>query len=576
LVESKFIPVAPLPPTLMSAPEKDDFLKLFKGKHLQAIFTKYLSASTRSRKPSQHTLWNSISSNAPSHHTKLPGLNATSISAVQEIAKDMENLWSGKVFDYSLNHLLTIYFRSHLAPKREIRNMESLSEYEELAKQKKLERQTHTSRNSIRQKIRREQKIAKKFEKRLEAVDQAAEQTKWHTKIRYTQELITKHNLSKQDYHNDTASNIIEIEEWFLSDEEDEELSLSDNEEHADKHQHNDAVLAAEPAIPSEKEVSAARINKFINLAKKLLYQAVSIGTLPERLNEEKKRFKNISEDGRKAFIRIFTLLRNYMPEKDLRQSIVAKRPIVLISNFVQRCAGYHKFTRRIFPVINTAKVHSFNIDTAAIYEMMASSVVEEHFNIVDHNDNPITSCRFAISNKSATFANFFDIGEINKICASYGQTFQHRLIYTPDQTVHLVGELLPSVAPCVSFHEQRRKSKSREVKTPEVNALSSRKVQAVSEIDARVKELSKKGRAAAKKLKELKNNVRKINEIRKDSAKGASRQQVTKTWKSQKNEKNCVQLLILHTQKTIKDLRSEKYNLTSKKESMFTLAYFL
>jgi hypothetical protein len=498
----------------------------------------------------------------------------------------MENLWSGKVFDYSLNHLLTIYFRSHLAPKREIRNMESLSEYEELAKQKKLERQTHTSRNSIRQKIRREQKIAKKFEKRLEAVDQAAEQTKWHTKIRYTQELITKHNLSKQDYHNDTASNIIEIEEWFLSDEEDEdwlpsdeedeELSLSDNEADADKDQHNDAVLAAEPAIPSEKEVSAARINKFINLAKKLLYQAVSIGTLPERLNEEKKRFKNISEDGRKAFIRIFTLLRNYMPEKDLRQSIVAKLPIVLISNFVQRCAGYRKFTRRIFPTISPAKIHSFNVDAAAIYEMMASSLVEEHFNIVDHNNNPITSCRFAISNKLATFANFFDIGEINKICASYGQTFQHRLIYTPDQTVHLVGELLPSVTPCVSFYEQRRKSKSREVKTPEVNALSSRKGQAVYEIDARVKELSETGRAAAKKLKELKNNVWEINEIRKDLAKGARRQQVTKTWKGKKNEKNRVQLLILHIQQTIKDLRSEKYNLTRKKVSMFTLAYLL
>ncbi|CAO3669122.1 unnamed protein product [Umbelopsis vinacea] len=157
LVESKFIPVAPLPPTLMSAPEKDDFLKLFKGEHLQAIFTKNLGASTRSRKPSQHTLWNSISSNVPSHLTKLPGLTATSISAVLEIAKDMENLWNGKVFDYSLKRLLTIYFRSHLAPKREIRNMESLSKYGEMAKQKKLERETHTSRNSIRQKITREQ-----------------------------------------------------------------------------------------------------------------------------------------------------------------------------------------------------------------------------------------------------------------------------------------------------------------------------------------------------------------------------------------------------------------------------------
>ena len=48
LVESKFIPVAPLPPTLKSASVKDDFLKLFKGKHLQAIFMEYPNASTRS------------------------------------------------------------------------------------------------------------------------------------------------------------------------------------------------------------------------------------------------------------------------------------------------------------------------------------------------------------------------------------------------------------------------------------------------------------------------------------------------------------------------------------------------
>jgi hypothetical protein len=138
------------------------------------------------------------------------------------------------------------------------------------------------------------------------------------------------------------------------------------------------------------------------------------------------------------------------------------------------------------------------------------------------------------------------------------------------------VGELLPSVTPCVSFHERRRKSKFREVKNPEVNALFSTEVQAVSEIDARVKEFSKKRRAAAKRLKKLKNNVWEIDEIRKGLAKGASRQQVTKTWKGKKNEKNRVQLLILHIQQTIKDLRSEKYNLTSKKVSMFTLAYLL
>ncbi|CAO3669130.1 unnamed protein product [Umbelopsis vinacea] len=243
--------------------------------------------------------------------------------------------------------------------------------------------------------------------KRLEAGDQAAERTNWQKKIRYTQERIAKHNLSKQGYHNNTASNINEIEEWFLSDEEDddwfpsdkedEELSLSDNEADADKDQDNDAVLAAEPAIPSEMEVSAFE-STIYNLAKELLYQAVSIDTLPERLNEEKKRVSHISEDERTAFIRIFTLLRNYMPENDLRQSIVAKLPIVWISNFVQRCAGYHKFTRRIFPTIRPAKIHSFNVDAAAIYEMMASSVVEEHFNIVDRNNNPLTSFRFTIS----------------------------------------------------------------------------------------------------------------------------------------------------------------------------------
>ncbi|CAM0140902.1 unnamed protein product, partial [Umbelopsis sp. WA50703] len=88
----------------------------------------------------------------------------------------------------------------------------------------------------------------------------------------------------------------------------------------------------------------------------------------------------------------------------------------------------------------------------------MGSNAVGENFTIVDQNNVPISSTRWAIANKKATFASYLNDRKIKENCAKNGLVFLDCRIYKADDSVDLIGELNLEVTPAISFYDQRRK----------------------------------------------------------------------------------------------------------------------
>ena len=103
------------------------------------------------------------------------------------------------------------------------------------------------------------------------------------------------------------------------------------------------------------------------------------------------------------------TVLDPFIPAKDLLSHIAFQLPLVLIANTVQRVIGVGQHARRICPHVSPA-IHSFHLDAAAIYEIMASSANKDNFVILNNMWAPITSVNWAVDDKATTFAAFLDL----------------------------------------------------------------------------------------------------------------------------------------------------------------------
>ena len=280
-------------------------------------------------------------------------------------------------------------------------------------------------------------------------------------------------------------------------------------------------------AEETEKDISAVRIRQLVSFTKKQLYDSVSVEEMLPKLENEWTGSHRLTDEESNSILHIWSVLRPYMPPKDAKHSIVLRLPIVVISNVVQRVSGYQGFSRSICPVISPAKIHSFSVDAAAIFELMGSTTVDENFTIVDQNNVSISSAKWARANKKVTFAAFLNVRKIEEECAKNGLIFQDRLVYKPDDSVDLIGELNPQVTPAISFYDRRRKMKagSRQQRTSKSLTISQKVL--VGNMNARINELSNTLKMSAVNLKNKRAEIQDMKARRKGLLAGQERQQL-------------------------------------------------
>jgi hypothetical protein len=165
LVDGKFIPVAPIPNNLTKISKKSDISGLFNSGHIQWLYTNHFSSATKSNATSgeTHPIWSELKV-LGLETSPTSGLSSTAISSVHQVAESVMRMWSGNIFRRSLDRLLLVCLRKHLAPKKERAELDRKKEKTEQVKEN--QNVKHRNRHVLWQAIRKEKKLIEKYERK--------------------------------------------------------------------------------------------------------------------------------------------------------------------------------------------------------------------------------------------------------------------------------------------------------------------------------------------------------------------------------------------------------------------------
>ncbi|KAI8376197.1 uncharacterized protein BYT42DRAFT_378064 [Radiomyces spectabilis] len=242
-----------------------------------------------------------------------------------------------------------------------------------------------------------------------------------------------------------------------------------------------------------------------------------------------------LSEKEIQAMLLVYRTLRPFVPSTGNTAPISAKLPLVILANSILHSAGYGKFKQHICPEVKPGAVHSFPIDSVAIYQM---------FGPVETGSRRIKSINDALGNKRQVFQSIFNLDRINvfiyvcsaascrssgnmcrneeyvgeatkkccvnvngnSLCTQHGLSFRDRITYDPLGIAVITESCLPEKRRPVSTYEERKKLPSEETHRPTYTQSMLEKV--ISYCEARIKSLESRIRSSQKNAKTLKSKV--------------------------------------------------------------------
>lgn len=183
LADGKYVPVSTLPDKITAIAEKNDFFQLFTQEHLRRTFTRDISAVECSTSDDEHSLWRELRVDVPFEINKLPGLSVTCNGAVQNIATNGKNIWTGNIFDYSLKRLLLLYLQVTFAANREKRYKELQVKKSKEAEARKEEQRRTLGPGAKWQRRRKERRQVEKCRARVASSSDPEEKIKWQERL---------------------------------------------------------------------------------------------------------------------------------------------------------------------------------------------------------------------------------------------------------------------------------------------------------------------------------------------------------------------------------------------------------
>ncbi|KAF9201042.1 hypothetical protein BGZ49_008726 [Haplosporangium sp. Z 27] len=489
---------------------KDDLTQILSQDHLQFMHTSFLSAKEKVDK-GKHPLWqraaNFIKENGAINPPASPvGLSHTVTEQIRQFSTAVNNIWEGSIFNKSMEYLLRILLRLHLAPVRE----EKFKQKVRLNKEKKKHRveSTRTVSRSLRKrkvkllcdeladiqqssrddKSERMQAIMKKLmelnsveptatsatdnpipclEEQPRQFIEADSATAGDNEASDTSECLLQHQsalvpgvLIQDDFE--------DFDEDFDFDFNDDFEYPNDNEYNQTAHESSRSRLRALQCV-LRTLIESPHINEHINVnwVKKSSYYD-----------------SNFTDKECEVVADLANALRPYIPRKrpstdspNLQNSIshvTLRAPLAIITNTILRATGYSHFTRRMTPQISPASLHGLALGPVGIYEVLCHRS-ENHFDVRDMCGSMVTDYRkitLHSQNRKAILGSFFDLNKIKEICKAHGLTFRDRITFVDRYTIQLTGTVIPngpdrSGAPVRSELEHRKKLK---IKAPSSN----------------------------------------------------------------------------------------------------------
>jgi hypothetical protein len=542
------ISIAPPPKEHTEKLKGHDLTKMFQLDHIQYLHTKYLTSKNKKGKKT----WDELSPSINRTVQLTKGYYYTRQQALCTFSTNLANIWSGNIFGRCLDRLLLVYLRVHLAPEREGAHMELVSKLSKDAKERKAKQVK--KRSGTRQILRRETRYLTKCLKR-ESQDQISDSDRenWQRRAQschrrratlYAEHqrrknLLTTSNVPPVDETQDgeadidqtaisNAEHALEMgeEEGYVTEileeatESDDETEPEDEAEPMDDAEPKDTTVSK--AKKDKKEISSKRIFALKTLAKKMLLSDDTVeDNIQQQIRSAWKQKTELSEKEMNIVEQCIKLLKPYMPSQKAPRCIMLHLPLVMLSNTIQRVAGYGNFTREICPHISPASIQALPVDCRVMYEVLSSSVHSDPFTIRDRENILISSVNITTNFKQETLGSFFDLQRLNEICSHHGLIFDNRLTYLPNGLVRLQGTLTPDVRPSLSHYDLRKHQQSsnrRQSVAKRVKDDNAEVKRLISDVDSEISELTNKQKANMKKINFMTKKVKKLKEIAKAS----------------------------------------------------------
>ncbi|KAI9496162.1 hypothetical protein BDB00DRAFT_165986 [Zychaea mexicana] len=220
----------------------------------------------------------------------------------------------------------------------------------------------------------------------------------------------------------------------------------------------------AQDSTPNEQKTSYSRIKSLQGLLKALL-RSPSIPRdrdVEEAQITEFTRMKSLAAWEVAAVQKIANALLPFTPDDETR-CFMTELPFVVLSSTILSAIGYKDHIVAIHPDVAPHKIHVQALTPAIMYEILTPhncGRAQGQYQVLDDQNNPITSRERARDNPDAMLWSFFDQSRVESLADRHRMEFCSRIIVRPDKTVSIVGIMKEGCEPLVSAYEERQRKR--------------------------------------------------------------------------------------------------------------------
>ncbi|KAK4510172.1 Up in starvation [Mucor velutinosus] len=462
---------------------------------------------------------------------------------------NLENMWaSNKVFNKSLNKLLDILLRVHLAPKRESHYWKR----QQTKAKKQPEQVVNSTRNSFHNAIRSEKYKLQRYQRKAQG---KSEDNNWAKLARNSQERITHMYADAKRPVKSVSTSGTTLDQAAVSASGSGSFTTTVSIPTAPSGT-SDAVTASNASF--DPDSADMPIDELLPLSELIdeeddQEEEEGIRDLPRRRImilkatlrnllvrqagksithiQLKKERPDITEEENRVCMLLGNLLLPYIPTRDHYSYIGFQLPFLLLANDIFCSVGYHKFAVDLCPISSCGSLHAMRVDAASLYALCTRG--DDQMDIFDFQGFVIENVGIAIQYKDAVFNSFFDIRAITQACKSFGLTFAHNLTILPGLTSVRILGTKPSSNKLVS-----NAKKPLDIDWDTVRELQTRTNQAlkkdIDQLETNIKTVSDELKAANKDHKKEQYSSR-IKDLKKQWHTDRSKHQEIKEPKAQR-----------------------------------------
>ncbi|KAI8092455.1 uncharacterized protein BX664DRAFT_371354 [Halteromyces radiatus] len=356
-----------------------------------------------------------------------PGIQTLLSPLIKQFATNISNIYQGNTVSYLLDKALLALFRCNLAPKRQQQQRDKIKKQQKKRHQRRIDRLQNS--NKI-QNINKEKAYVERFKAMIA------------TKIASMKNATETKDSAQVPISDDT-------------DVDDDDNDYDDDEDEVDVDD------SASPAPTTEIEPSNKRLKKMVSFVKRLLfYHPIEPDCSIEELQAHISHLDITIHEGT-IIQRIYKFLSPYVlpsvNDKEVDLHPLLNYPIVMLCNYILTKTGYSRFTRKSLPTIKSSSISPLILDSSSIYNLFCGLKFRAGgqqrgsddpepfhrygFDVGLGNGQTITNSEIARKHPDEMFGAFFKTEYMEALCHSMNLQFDHRIIITNYDVVHLQGK---------------------------------------------------------------------------------------------------------------------------------------